>query len=265
MNTETHNSPTALNRRSLAKGAAWAAPVVAASAAVPAYAASPVCNPVTQVQQRIFYDYGTISGFGGTSNPRLEITDTLAQITYLPRGVYLTKFVEIVWWEQRDSARTRGVWPMNDSRATIAYNANCTNDTCGWSDLTFYQKDVTKTSRTGVRRKMWSAALSWTAVGNSSAPVNFSYSGPTSSGCYQMRTREADQLTAATAPNATGYLVNYNNMPNVYGLAGANSPNAQHEYHQWEWYFLSNGQVIAKSNNPNDPAPALPPISPLPN
>lgn len=263
MNTETHDSPTTLNRRSLAKGAAWAAPVVAASAAVPAYAASPVCEPVVQIGQRIFYDYGTISALGGTSNPRLEITDTLAQVTFLPKGVYLTKFVQIVWWEQRDSANMRGVWPMSDSRASIAYNGNCTNNTCGWSDLTFYQKDVTKTTQSGARRKMWSAGLSWTAVGNSSAPVNFNYGGPTASGCYQMRTREADTLAPATAPTASGYLVNYTGMPNVYGWSGAKSPNAQHEYYQWEWYFLSNGQVIAKSNNPNDPAPALPPMTPV--
>lgn len=53
-----------INRRSLVKGAAWAAPVVATSAAIPAYAASQ-CTPDPSIFTRNFYHYNSAWDNGG--------------------------------------------------------------------------------------------------------------------------------------------------------------------------------------------------------
>ncbi|MDO4820827.1 MAG: hypothetical protein Q4A03_02105 [Rothia sp. (in: high G+C Gram-positive bacteria)] len=45
----THN----VSRRNLAKGAAWAAPAVVATTAIPAYAASPTCPPAADIKARV--------------------------------------------------------------------------------------------------------------------------------------------------------------------------------------------------------------------
>lgn len=52
-----------INRRSLAKGAAWAAPAVLATAAMPAYAAS--CDATPTIFARAFYHYNSAWDNGG--------------------------------------------------------------------------------------------------------------------------------------------------------------------------------------------------------
>ena len=70
--TTQHDDARPLTRRTLAKGAAWSVPVIAAASAAPATAASPSCEPAINWGGGIYYDYGNIAADRLAGSPRTK-------------------------------------------------------------------------------------------------------------------------------------------------------------------------------------------------
>ena len=68
MNSAPSIQKSSISRRQLTKGAAWASPVIASSASIPAYAASPgKCIAGVGVSSGASYDFGDTTGTGATT------------------------------------------------------------------------------------------------------------------------------------------------------------------------------------------------------
>lgn len=119
MNTENQG----INRRSLAKGAAWAAPAVLATATVPTYAASmcgsgPFVYRSGGLQYYFGYQYNPSSGrYESTDATKRWFTNSAGKVWVydLPRHIEVVGISVTTWIEHRSSATTggRGVLPIN--------------------------------------------------------------------------------------------------------------------------------------------------------
>lgn len=84
-----------VSRRSLVKGASWAAPVVVSTALVPAYAAS-MCDTRVGFGGGLYYNFGTLGA--DTTTQKLSVGGA-TRVFDLPAGVTVTR-IEYVFWIQ---------------------------------------------------------------------------------------------------------------------------------------------------------------------
>lgn len=108
------------SRRTLVKGAAWAAPAVVASAAVPAYAASQ-CTPSVWGTSSVRYPWGTAGAL--LTDQKLTAMGTVS--ASLPKGAVITEIGYEIWVEQRNESlpngnRGPGVYDPGNSRSDIS-------------------------------------------------------------------------------------------------------------------------------------------------
>jgi len=126
-----------ISRRRLVKGAAWATPVVIASSAIPAYAASQ-CNPTIAGGGYMNYDWGVVP-----TNPKTTATTTQslsisAQISasQLPVGAVITDIRFEYWIQSRDDGITNpdgssgshgpGIYDPGNTHASTKTAGTCT-------------------------------------------------------------------------------------------------------------------------------------------
>ncbi|MDO4916440.1 MAG: hypothetical protein Q3974_02310 [Rothia sp. (in: high G+C Gram-positive bacteria)] len=97
------NTHQIISRRTLAKGSAWAAPTVVASAVIPAYAAS--AQPTTLTSITWFYNASSGSGnvqpYTCNGNNQLRITQkttgSYVTVSNIPTGSKLTNLIARYW------------------------------------------------------------------------------------------------------------------------------------------------------------------------
>ena len=177
-----------VTRRTLAKGAAWSVPVILATAAAPAVAAS-ACRPTLRFSGGLFYDFGTIYNSGtNTTNQYL----TLGGQTYvdnLPSGVTVARIDYTFWVENRqgqDSSGPGAFWLGNNTAST---KGSCSSTTCSltWAPTagSGFSKTVTNTKNNfsltypnGESVPSWDLNMSWTPNANTGKAYT-----PTPEGC----------------------------------------------------------------------------------
>lgn len=101
---------TSLTRRQVAKGAAWAAPVIAATAAVPAYASSNTCRLDVLAAGATFFDYGerNIDQATNLTDGYVEVDDGRVRIIGLNDGETVTSISYSIQVENANASRTAG-------------------------------------------------------------------------------------------------------------------------------------------------------------
>ena len=132
--TQQHDAARTLTRRTLAKGAAWSVPVIAAASVAPALAASSQCQPALRFSGGMFYDFGTIDSGTGRTNQYL----TLGGQTYvdnLPPGVIVTDISYTFWMENQQGQGSSGPGVFWMGNSTASTRNTCSNGTCNasWS------------------------------------------------------------------------------------------------------------------------------------
>lgn len=147
----TGQTKTTVNRRSLAKGAAWAAPAIVATAAVPAYAAS---RCVTKVTQTSYLDFN----FGREYSTNTQIFKLFLQsvtVTDIPANRTVVAIELDAWFEQRDntSQYQAGVPAFTHSSAYVMDSNRRFTSTGGATSRTYYDAQIN-----------WAGA-SWSQIG----------------------------------------------------------------------------------------------------
>ncbi len=173
-----------ISRRSLAKGAAWAAPAVLATAAVPAYAAS--CGQVAiRYGGGIGYSFGTI---GSTStNQQLSLGGNV-WVDNLPTGVTVTSMTYTFWIQNRDGQDSPGsgafyVKNRTSDRASQNISAMPWTPTAGsgFSNSAYSTVNLaTHTFSNGATAQAWDLNLTWNASRDSNISSRYT---TTANGC----------------------------------------------------------------------------------
>ena len=164
----TPQQSSSINRRALAKGVAWSAPVIVAASAAPAYAASG-CTPSIGFSGGLTYNWGNVS------LPRNDQRLTAGGQTYvygLPEGVTVTA-VDYQWWIQnRNGQQTGGpgiFWVRNPTSDRSCASGGCSmawspTAGSGWVPrVTNTRNGVSTTYPEGQVRPSWDLNFSWRA------------------------------------------------------------------------------------------------------
>lgn len=166
--------PSSISRRQLAKGAAWAAPVVVTTAAVPAYAASQTCEFGVQGSGQTFFDYGerNIDQATNTTDGYVDINDGRVEVYGLNEGETVTSINYSVQVENANSSRTAGNDQGFDDPNTSTVEINDSGLGAGWQfDGSDPTQTITTTLEDGTTRdfEMWTIYFS-----NSENPGTYS-------------------------------------------------------------------------------------------
>ena len=164
-----------VSRRSLARGVAWAAPVIVAASAVPAYAASS-CIPTLRISGGLVYRWGTI---GSSSTTQSLDAGAQAYVDNLPAGVTVTN-VSYQWWIAnrigQTSAGPGAFWvgnsTSNRSRQTLSAMPYTPGSGTAWRNTVSNTQNLAGTEfPDGVTRDAWDLNFLWSAGTNGSTPV----------------------------------------------------------------------------------------------
>lgn len=226
-----------ISRRSLAKGAAWAAPAVIATAAVPAYAASLCGNVRVRYGGGINYNFGTI---GSTSTTQALTLGSRVYVDNLPQNVSVTDIKITYWIQNRIGQQSPGpgiFWVGNVSSSYYRQNmaALAWNPTAG-SGFSPYatntQNLVPHTYSNGTSGDSWDLNITWSAAQNR---LNSYTSSPTNTGC-----RNFD------SGNSGDFYIQYN------GVVGPTSVGNQNQYVRADVHIqvtLSDGRVLTYTSS----------------
>lgn len=129
---------TQISRRNLAKGSAWVAPVVIASSAVPAYAASQCNNPSVYAEGSVDYNWGVVATDPKTSSTTTQKLSLVVAMnaTGLPVGAVITDIRFEYWIQSRNDSLTNpdgssgghgpGIYDPGNSKASTRTAGTCT-------------------------------------------------------------------------------------------------------------------------------------------
>lgn len=193
-----NNTQAAVSRRTLARGAAWAAPAIAATAAVPAYAASR-CTPELSQYGGIEVQWGTLDSRYQTSRSLYLSAGT--KVTNIPENVTVTKVVHH-WYIQASASdgSAPGLPWIGDSKSSRAREAqrnviNHTPGSTGWSRIVTTSTSSVSREYQGFQNwdgnsyNFWDLTFTW-------EPVNGSKGNYTtdSAGCRSFDTGDSGTL-----------------------------------------------------------------------
>lgn len=189
---------TPIHRRSLMKGAAWAAPAVAASAAVPAYAASVCGSPGIDYNPRTGIYWGVLATSAtdtATTDMRLNLGTTVG-ITNLPAGVTVDQ-VKVQWFvenHQGQTAKGNGMFFIGNTSSSYNKSGACTSTGCTvqWVQQARFSHDSATSYRSTTAGTGWSSTLK-----NTQNNVATTFSDGV--------TRNAWDITMTTSPGAGTY------------------------------------------------------------
>ncbi|MFW0179516.1 hypothetical protein [Rothia sp. P7208] len=226
---------TQISRRTLAKGAAWAAPVVAASAVVPAYATSP--TPRVPGQE----PYGTVcSLFFGGGNVNMQTTSVYLAVN---SGDDTMKPGETVTWQVTAEA---GSMPetnySKDGRWSLEVNevGGSTNGGCVFTVTLTANVEIPVSEVSCVVR------LIWTGGGANVRPkTNITVNSSSAGGSYNLGFTTPRRFgTSVNDRRRTPVIINGGCYPTIQWSNFQNTPKSHND--QLEF----NGQII----NPNSDA-----------
>lgn len=206
-----------VSRRSLARGVAWAAPVIVAASAVPAYAAS-ACTPTLRISGGLIYRWGTI---GSSSTTQSLDAGAQTYVDNLPAGVTVTR-VSYQWWIAnrigQTSAGPGAFWVGNGTSSRNGENYNAMRYTPGsgtaWRNTVSNTQNLAGTEfPDGVTRDAWDLNFLWTAGTNGS---NGTYTND-ATGCRDFTTGPSgrfaitytDVKAPRTCPSPEGRMPNF--------------------------------------------------------
>ncbi|WP_423447051.1 hypothetical protein AABM36_02025 [Kocuria sp. KSNUG] len=175
MTQQQHDART-LTRRTLAKGAAWSIPVIAAASAAPAVAASGKCLPSLRFSGGLYYDFGTIYTFSGRTTNQYLTVGGQTYVDNLPQGVTVQSITYNFWIQNRKDQTSSGpgaFW-MGDSTAS-SKDKKCTASGCTstWTPtagsgfdnvVTNTGNNLTKTYPNGENLPSWDVNMTWSAA-----------------------------------------------------------------------------------------------------
>lgn len=209
-----------INRRSLAKGAAWAAPAVLATAAIPAYAASS-CTPELVVSPGVTF-YQTSGTTPGIINGQTRISFGLVGVKNLPEGVTIRNISVTYDVEQRNGTRSAIVPGHPSPRETYvskqtgasAYSSTAwsvgssysfydTKNNWSGNRVTFVGENRSVPWQDGISRPSWAVTNTWSAgtAGDPRVLVDTTQPG----GCRTSTLREMGQLTMQATFGSTNF------------------------------------------------------------
>ncbi len=226
-----------ISRRALAKGAAWAAPAVLATAAVPAYAASMCGVPRLRYGGGIDYKFGTI---GSTSTTQTLTLGSRVYVDNLPQGVTVSDFKITYWVQNRIGQQSPGpgiFWIGNVSSSYYGQNMSALRWTptagSGFSPTaTNTQNLVNHTYSNGTSGQSWDLNLTWSAAQNRQNSYTASATNPS---CRTFDSGESGS-----------FVIQYN------GVVGPTSLGNQNQYVRADVHIqatLSNGQVLTYTSS----------------
>ena len=227
-------TPLQPNRRTLVKGAAWAAPAVIASTTVPAYAASR-CITTTRFSGGATYTWGSRE-VGAT---RTDQTLTLGGqffITDLPADVTVTRIQYEFWTSNRigQDSPGPGIFYIKNSssdRASQPQNAFPWAPTpgSGFANTTSSTKNlIDYTYQSGATLPSWNLIMTWDA--SRDANIASRYTSSSTSGCRNF----------TTGPSSR-FAVNYKN---VIAPSTVKSPTSTYRGETIITVTLSNGETL---------------------
>lgn len=160
-----------VSRRSLVKGASWAAPVVVSTALVPAYAASMCGEPGVRFSGGPYYNFGAVGSASTTQ--RLSVGGQ-TWVDNLPVGVTVTSIDYVFWIQNRigqDSYGPGAFYVKNgtSNRATQNISAMPWTPTAGSgfaSTVSSTSNLVDHTFSDGYTGPSWDLRMTWTAGAN---------------------------------------------------------------------------------------------------
>lgn len=124
MNTFSH-LPQGLSRRSVARGAAWSVPLIAATTSVSAYAASSACIPTISYNGDIRYHWGQRyrrhEGQGRTTQV-LQTGAGSVSIYNLPAGVTVSSIVIDIFVQRRQGQHSEGPGVLSPANRAATFS-----------------------------------------------------------------------------------------------------------------------------------------------
>ncbi|GGH61441.1 hypothetical protein [Rothia aerolata] len=227
---------TQVQRRTVVKGAAWAAPLVVASATVPAYAASR-CVTSTRFSGGNTYNWGTYNSPTGRTNQTLTLGGQF-YINDLPADVTVTKITYEFWTENRVGQDSPGpgafyVKNVRSDRYNQPSNAMPWTPTAGsgFANTTSTTANlVNHTYQSGSTAQSWNLIMTWDASRDSNISSRYTASSTGSTGCRNF----------TTGPSSR-FVVNYSN---VVASGSANSPSTSIKGETIITVQLSNGETL---------------------
>lgn len=222
-----------ISRRSLAKGAAWAAPAVLATATVPAYAASR-CQPTLSFSGGLTYNWGTLGS--SSTNQQLQLGGQ-TYVNNLPAGVTVTSISYTFWVQNRIGQTSSGpgafyVGNTTSDRKTQTFTAMPWTPTAGSgfsSTASSTANLVNHTYSNGQTAQSWDLNMNWTAAQDTLKQYS------TSGSCQNF----------TTGPSSK-FIVNYTG---VTGITSLNDPNRAILSDVTIKVTLSDGQVLTHVTN----------------
>lgn len=213
------NTMTAISRRSVAKGAAWAVPTLTVAAGAPAVAASGPCTTAIDFSGGITYNWGSASSTPGATTNQVFTSGGQTTLTGLPSGVTVTKVTYKWWIENRQGQNVPGPGIYFPGNTTSTVKTSCSGSTCnlagsgtgGWSSSITTTSNLTNvTYPDGTSRPSWDLNYTWTA-GNGAGTYTTD-----ANGCRTFTTGPSGRLTInyngvtapqnGTTPNANEFL-----------------------------------------------------------
>ncbi len=128
--TQQHDAARTLTRRTLAKGAAWSVPVIAAASAAPAHAASSACTPVLKFSGGFYYNYGTIYSVSGRTTNQYLTVGGQTTVSNLPESVTVQDISYAFWIENRQGQTSSGPGTFWMGNTTASTRSSCTSSGC---------------------------------------------------------------------------------------------------------------------------------------
>lgn len=235
--TQVNTPNRAISRRTLARGAAWAAPAVAATAVIPAYAASS-CAPDADPTGGIYVDWGTI-GYGPTTRSLTINAETV--VKGLPEGVTVTK-VEHRWLIQQSAAGSAApgipaIGDISSNRVTQVRRGNITHQpgAAGWNAVATTTGTTTNMQYSGLNGvdggtyNFWDLTFMWNAPRNTAG----NYSKDSATGCITFTTGDSGLFD-----------IGYSNLPALTQAQCSSSTEGHLRYVNQMTVYLSGGSTV---------------------
>lgn len=174
--TQQHDAARTLTRRTLAKGAAWSVPVIAAASVAPALAASSQCQPALRFSGGLYYNFGTIYSLSGRTTNQYLTVGGQTYVDNLTPGVTVQSITYNFWIQNRQGQSSSGpgaFWMGNSTASAKGRKCTASGCTATWTPtagsgfdnvVTNTGNNLTMTYPNGENLPSWDVNMTWSAA-----------------------------------------------------------------------------------------------------